>query len=310
VKGLDTTELLDKLRKLAIISFFADDDFLDILVLKGGNALNIAYGVNDRASMDLDFSMSQDLGIKVEEAKEKIKTSLERTFLEEGFITFDVNLYSTPGRIRPEYESFWGGYTVEFKVITKEQYEQLGGDLDSVRKNAVVFDNNQGKKMKIDISKYEFVEPKQGIELDGYTVYVYTPLMVVYEKLRALCQQVEGYSAIVATNRKTRPRDFFDIYSTLKKFPDLSLIDDDNLKILIEMFKIKKVPLYFLDRLKNDRDHHSQGFESVKNTISADYKLDSFDYYFDFVLSHVEEIIQRLSYLGLYESEREEVKEE
>ncbi|MDA5111008.1 nucleotidyl transferase AbiEii/AbiGii toxin family protein [Brevibacillus thermoruber] len=50
----------DKLRKLAIISLFSDDELMDILVLKGGNALNIAYKINDRASMDIDLSMDSD----------------------------------------------------------------------------------------------------------------------------------------------------------------------------------------------------------------------------------------------------------
>jgi hypothetical protein len=60
---------------------------------------------------------------------------------------------------------------------------------------------------------------------DGYTVYVYTPLMVIYEKLRALCQQVEYYSThIVSTHRRGRARDFFDIYSILEKLPKFTYI--------------------------------------------------------------------------------------
>jgi predicted nucleotidyltransferase component of viral defense system len=209
-------DYLDKLRKLAIISLFTDDELVDNFVLKGGNALSIAYGVSDRASMDLDFSMKTDFGIDIKKVHKKISAAITRTFRDEGFVPFDIKLTPTPGTVRKEYETFWGGYTLEFKVISQEHFTELGGDIDSVRRHAVVFDNNQGKKMKIDISKYEYTDPKTEIEIDGYTVYVYTPLMVVYEKIRAVCQQVEYYSAnVVATNRKSRARDFFDIHSTL-----------------------------------------------------------------------------------------------
>jgi len=309
---LDTsTEMnaLDKLRKLAIISLFTDDDLVDVFVLKGGNALNIAYGVNDRASMDLDFSMKEDFGIDMGEVRKKVSAALERTFRDEGFVTFDTKLTPTPGRVREEYESFWGGYTLEFKVITLDQYNELNGDIDSVRRNAVVIDNKQGKKMKIDISKYEYIDPKTHVDIDGYTIYVYTPLMVVYEKIRALCQQVEYYSTVVvATNRKRRPRDFFDIYSTLQKFPDLNLLSDENLNVLIEMFKIKKVPLFLLEKLSDDREFHREGFDSVRDTISSKYVLEPYDHYFDYVLSIVEEIVQRLNDLELYESEDVQVE--
>jgi len=302
-------ELLDTLRKLAIIALFTDDDLLDTFVLKGGNALNIAYGVNDRASMDLDFSMRYDFGMDIEEVREKITKALERTFREEGFIAFDIKLFPTPAKVREEYESFWGGYTLEFKVITVEQYNQLNGDIDSLRRNAVVINDNQGKKMKIDISKYEYTDPKTEAEIDGYTIYVYTPLMIVYEKLRALCQQVEYYSThIVSTNRKRRPRDFFDIYSILKTFPDLNLLSDENLNILIEMFKIKRVPLFLLEKLKDDRDFHREAFDSVKDTVSPEYQLESFDYYFDYVMNIVEEIVQRLKDLHLYTVDDIEIK--
>ena len=304
-------DYLDTLRRLAIISLFTDDELVDSFVLKGGNALNIAYGVSDRASMDIDFSMKADFGIDIKTVREKIEVALNRTFSDEGFVPFDIKLTPTPGTVRKEYESFWGGYTLEFKVISQDHFTELNGDIESVRRHAVVFDNNQGKKMKIDISKYEYIDPKSEVEIDGYTVYVYTPLMVIYEKIRAVCQQVEYYSEhVVATNRKSRARDFFDIHSTLVKFPDIQLLQDENLDILIEMFKIKKVPLFLLERLNNDRNFHNTSFDSVKDTISPEYQndLETFDYYFDYVLRIVEEIIQRLKSLGLYESDSKKIE--
>ncbi|MFB5937198.1 nucleotidyl transferase AbiEii/AbiGii toxin family protein [Peribacillus castrilensis] len=303
-------EYLDKLRRIAIISLFTDDELIDTFVLKGGNALNIAFGVNDRSSMDLDFSMKQDFGIDLQKVREKISNALERTFREENLVAFDVKLFPTPGEVRQEYEFFWGGYTLEFKVIDKERFNALEGNLESVRKNAIVMNDKQGKKMKIDISKYEYIDPKTEIELDGYTIYVYTPLMVVYEKFRALCQQVDYYSKhIVDTHRRPRPRDFFDIYTTLLKFSDMELLNLDNIDILIEMFKIKRVPLFLLEKLKDDRVFHEAGFYTVRDAVSSDVKLESFDFYFDYVLARVEEIVEVLKVNGLYEEELQEKKQ-
>jgi len=41
-------EKLELIKKLAIISMFSNDRMLDMLVLKGGNALDIIYNIADR----------------------------------------------------------------------------------------------------------------------------------------------------------------------------------------------------------------------------------------------------------------------
>ena len=52
---------LESLKKAGIVAMFADDDLMDLLVLKGGNAMDVVLQVNSRASVDLDFSMRDDL---------------------------------------------------------------------------------------------------------------------------------------------------------------------------------------------------------------------------------------------------------
>ena len=51
------SDRLREIRRLAIIGMFSDDDLMETLVLKGGNALDIVYEVAQRASLDLDFSI-------------------------------------------------------------------------------------------------------------------------------------------------------------------------------------------------------------------------------------------------------------
>ena len=48
---------LERIKKLSIIAMFSDDYLMDILVLKGGNAIDIIYGIASRASLDLDLSL-------------------------------------------------------------------------------------------------------------------------------------------------------------------------------------------------------------------------------------------------------------
>ena len=51
---------LDEIRRITITAIFSDDLLSEILVLKGGNALALIYGVSTRTSLDLDFSMNSD----------------------------------------------------------------------------------------------------------------------------------------------------------------------------------------------------------------------------------------------------------
>jgi len=51
---------LDTIRRLVIQAAFADDALTDQLVLKGGNALALVYGIGNRSSIDVDFSLAAD----------------------------------------------------------------------------------------------------------------------------------------------------------------------------------------------------------------------------------------------------------
>ena len=45
-----TGEQLEAIKRTAIVAMFADDELMDVLVLKGGNAMDIVHQVNSRAS--------------------------------------------------------------------------------------------------------------------------------------------------------------------------------------------------------------------------------------------------------------------
>lgn len=289
---------VDRIRKLAIISLFHDNDLLERFVLKGGNALNLVYGFNNRASTDIDVSMENDFSKEeLVDVIEKLQESFEDVFNGDGLKVFDFDLYPTPERVRPEYEKFWGGYTLEFKCIEKEKFNV--DDIQRTRVQSIVVGKKQQKKFTIDISKYEYCAPKRQEELEGYIIYVYSPVMVVYEKLRAICQQMDEYGSFVKTNRKPRAKDFFDIYTIVEHWKTpVDLYTDENIKMLKEIFAVKKVPLSFLSNLESYREYHRDNFNAVIDTVSG-LRLESYDYYVDYVIR----LLEPLEHLWLDEVE-------
>lgn len=277
---------LQHIRTIAIISLFSDNDLMEKFVLKGGSALNIAYGLKDRASIDIDVSMSGDFDVEfLSDVKNRLEQSLVRTFNDYNYYVFDVNLTPKPLRLSDNLKDFWGGYCLTFKIIEPSKYKSLSGNLDAMRRDAIVVGDNNKRTFKVDISKYEYCAAKEEKEVEGYTVYVYTPLAVVYEKLRAICQQMDEYIKIVPTNRKARARDFFDIYNIMEKWiTPIQFSDPNNLKTLEEIFAIKKVPLKFLGDIENEREFHRDDFNSLKQIVDAGTDLKDYDYYFDYVV--------------------------
>lgn len=65
----------------------------------------------------------------------------------------------------------------------------------------------------VDFSKHEYVEGCQEREFDEFSILVYSPEMIVAEKLRAICQQMEAYPH--KGRRNARARDFYDIYKVV-----------------------------------------------------------------------------------------------
>ena len=268
---------------------FADDDLMDTLVLKGGNALDIAHNMKLRASIDVDFSIEGDF----EDPKlvsSKIERSLSERFDSEGYQVFDYKFTSKPSKRRQDTPPFWGGYQAEFKLIEKQKYREMQGDLDNLRRNATTIGSQQQRKFKIDISKYEHCEPKQELELDYFTIYVYTLPMIVIEKLRALCQQLPEYSLRGAG--AARARDIFDIHAIVTS-KTIDITSAENRELFQPIFSAKQVPLEFLFKLKEQREFHRPDWSSVEQSVSSD--LESFDFYYDFLL----DIIDDLQALGI-----------
>jgi predicted nucleotidyltransferase component of viral defense system len=268
---------------------FSDDELLETLVLKGGNAMALVHRLSARASVDLDFSMSHDFPDGIERIQERIEKVLTETFRENGFEVFDLKMIEKPKEISEEMADFWGGYGVEFKLITLDLHKQHAHDLSALRRHALSI--GQGQKFLIDISRFEYTQGKQKADFDGYRIYVYSPEMIVCEKLRAICQQMPAYGPIIKRGRagSARARDFIDIYILVDALK-IDVLSEKVQQILTDMFAIKRVPLAFLGKVCEFRDFHREDFPAVRATMATGVKVQEFDFYFDYALDLIDSL--------------------
>ncbi len=290
----DELERQEKIKKLVIIAMFSDDILMERFVLKGGNALDLIHRVSTRASVDIDLSIDGDFTSEERPALHgRMEKALRDTFRPEGIQVFDVKLEERPPGITADLGDFWGGYSVEFKLIEVDRFEVLKENVEALRRNAVHL--GQGSVFSIDISKHEYTVGKTQVDLDGFAVFVYTPEMIVCEKLRAICQQMPEYGPVVKRSRAGSPRarDFIDIH-TLMSARKVDLTTEQNRKLLAQVFSAKRVKLSLLRKVDMYREFHRTNYDAVAATVKAGVTLKEFDFYVDFVL----DLIKQLEPLG------------
>lgn len=283
-------ERRERIKKLVIIAMFSDDALMERFVLKGGNALDIIHKVGTRASVDIDLSIDGDFDPDERYLlQSRIEKVLRETFRPEGYEVFDIRLDERPPGLTPDVKDFWGGYSVQFKLIELDRYAVLREDIEALRKHAVQL--GQGPKFLIDISKHEYTVGKVRVDLDGFAIFVYTPDMIACEKLRAICQQMPEYGPVVKRGRSgsARARDFIDIYSLLSERA-VDLTTPENRELLASIFAAKRVKLSLLGLVGNYREFHRTNYDAVAATVKAGVKLKGFDFYFDFTLSMIKQL--------------------
>lgn len=273
-----------EIRLLAIKALFSDDVLLEQLVLKGGNALNLVHRIGNRSSLDIDFSLEEDFA-DPSEAQTRMFRALEDRFRSEGVLVFDENFREIRASGSDEFASRWGGYEITFKVIEKERFDKLGGDVRKAQIQSLITGPNQQRTFTIQVSKFEYCKNKVEANLDDYTIYVYTPAMIAFEKLRAICQQMEEYPSPGRKYRIPRARDFFDIVE-ITLWQDLDFGQRGNHELVTRIFDAKSVPLELISLIPRYREFHRPDWPQVENAVSL--PLREFDYYFDFVVRQTE----------------------
>jgi len=271
-----------EIRRLAITAIFSDDVLFERVVLKGGNALSIALGLSSRTSLDLDFSIESDFE-DLDDIRVRVQRALENRFLAAGFVVFDFKFDPKPSVLREGQSHRWGGYMASFKVIKRGKYEELNANLEARRRESFVIGPGSQRVFTIDLSKYEYVVGKLEMELDDYTIYVYSPTMIALEKLRAICQQMPEY--ILQRRPSARARDFYDIHLVVS-LTGMNLSSQENLELVRHIFAAKDVPLRLLGKIKDQKEFHRPDWDSVRSS-SNNPNLAEFDDYFDFVVDQV-----------------------
>lgn len=285
---------LEKVKRLTIIALVSDDSLMEQIVLKGGNALRIIYGIPVRQSLDLDFSIDGDFGT-LDALKSKMETLLKSTFQRELLSVFDVKLNPAPNlRGVDAVGDFWGGYTLEFKVMPTQDFTRLAGTPSKQQKQAMELGRGGSRAFTVDFSKHEYCTGKQAQQIDGYRVFVYSPLMIACEKIRAICQQMPEYRGIVKSGSSSpRARDFFDIHYLVTK-SGVDLRSSEAWMVLESVFAAKHVPLRLIGGISEHRDFHRDNFASVRDTVQSVALLD-FDYYVNFLVDQLSPLQPRWS---------------
>ncbi len=289
-----------EVRKLAIQAIYLDDNLSDILVLKGGNALSILE-LTRRASYDLDFSL-YECTMEDEELEEKFKAAITNYFEENDYKVIKFEFKVKPKKeVAPKLFK-WGGYAIEFKFIDIDKYTEITKTTQeaTVKKAyAQEYANMTGTNdpVLIELSKNEYCKDFHEKAFEDITIKIYSPWMIIFEKLRAICQQMEEYKK--RTTSTPRARDFFDIYTTSKAYV-LEKTPPEEIEELKELcqniFKIKEVDMSLLERLDEYRGFHEQSFQKVIDSVLEKERsnLKSFDFYFDETKKMAEWVLKNL----------------
>lgn len=284
---------VDNIKKILIASIASDDDLMEQMVLKGGNAISLGYGLSERPSYDLDYSLEDDFSdhnIVFERLKELIS---------EGLNTNNYHLYDFSYKVKPmsqtQNHDFWGGYEILFKVISLDKWKEYNYDEEKARRGgSVIFHENGSPTFSVDISKFEYVEKKKLTTINDINLYIYLPLLIVAEKIRALCQRVPEYTTEILQQKqkqlKSRARDFYDIYILKENFP-FDHTSDEFIETLNKVFEAKRVPVDYVHKIHTMKEYHASDFLSVKETSTDRILKDNdFEFFFDYVISMINDL--------------------
>lgn len=267
--------LQDNIRLTILKALFSEPFLYDELVLKGGNALALVYGVGGRSSLDLDFSIREDFK-DIDVVSAHIKKALLNAFAEQGVQVFDFGL-----RPKPTEDStpWWGGYLAEFKLIADADAKTLNNDLDQMRRRALTINpGNQRRKYRVEISKFEYVDDSVSARLDDVDIRVYSPVLLAAEKLRALIQQHPKYTHVSPSMKRSRSRDLFDIWALSDHF---AIRLQEHYDTVLAVFAAKRVAFDLLGRFRELFDFHRADWASVE--IAVPNEIEAYEFYFDFV---------------------------
>ena len=286
---IDRDEFL-KIKKLALISLVSDDILMNKLVLKGGTCLELAYKIHSRSSKDIDFSIDSEFSAsEITQIESDLPEIFNKNFNKIGYHAFDFRIKDKP--IRMPIDIKMSGYNLLFKLVSIDIHSKFKDNIDKLRNRAISLGLSDKKDFVIDISKFEYIQNKEEKEIDGHKIYVYPPVMIICEKLRAICQKMKEYRNNPGDADLPRARDFWDIYLVQENLPKVDFKLQENRGILKHVFDAKDVDMNLLLKIKEKRHIHEDDFRNVQLTDVANKKYPTyFDFYFEYVLDLIKDL--------------------
>ncbi|MBA8777357.1 nucleotidyl transferase AbiEii/AbiGii toxin family protein [Staphylococcus schleiferi subsp. coagulans] len=279
------------IKRTTLKAIFLDERLENILTLKGGNALHL-HGLTKRESQDLDFSIRESIRLAEKNEGVIFENNIKKAFEEKGYHVISYKFQDKPKVRDNKTPPFWGGYMITFSIIKYTELQRL--ESKGIQNfNAYAESMGDGsKKIKIDLSFEEYTDPRTTTEIDGVKIYLYSPLMIVYEKIRASCQQLKEYEL---SSDKTRARDLYDIYSILTNISNVELreevVNPNNFHILRRMFELKEVPIELIPKVKKIKDRLLQDYkQTVLPQIPANAETPDFEYLFMYNIELFDEL--------------------
>ncbi len=284
------------------------------LVLKGGSALEMFYN-HPRYSQDMDFSISAAISDSSTDWKQYIEELINIFKDELSAVNHIVVTYNTKPPKDGLPSDFGRTFQMKIKITHHTAYTEARLKClkkanhhpvetcvaERISKNPTTY-----RTVHIDISDKEYTEPAVIQNLpNGYTIKVYTPVMIICEKLRAICQNTTQYlQRYNLEPRTSRVRDFFDIYHIQEKYSP-SWKDKDNLKILQEIFRVKNMPISLLNSIsllnliqstevrEINYTKRTWQYKKLKDTVKTN--LEDFEFYYSYVVKLTQEILDNIS---------------
>ncbi|MYE07652.1 MAG: nucleotidyl transferase AbiEii/AbiGii toxin family protein, partial [Oligoflexia bacterium] len=252
-------------------------------------ALRLIHGLKSRLSRDSDFSFHDKIE-KEEVFFKYLESAIRKEFSKSKLYIIDFKPTRKPKIKKTGAPDFWGGWAVEFKLITKEQL-----NLPEARRSssAIVPEGFLTNKIPIDINEMEYCEGIETIKVKSIKIKVYSKPLLVLEKLRAICQSHPDYKYRIT--QSNRARDFYDIEQIYTKVLNEGEIDNffkELSKHIVKVFEAKSVPLSLIDScLRSDDFLKSQeiGWQEVESTVKG--LNQNFSYY----VQTVKDIVRKIN---------------
>lgn len=248
--------------------------------------MDLVFELSGRSSVDVDMSMDGEIDNEL--LSKMVREAVEVRFAREDFVVFDFNFRDVPPKISDDMKDFWGGYKVDFKIISQDDFKEFEGDIEKIRRNALKVGGKDSTKFKVDISRHEYCDEKEAFEFEGIEIFGYSPAVFVAEKIRAICQQMPEYVETVKSHPSPRARDFVDIHIIANHYG--IAFDEVFFGTLEKVFQKKRAPVSLLNSIQDTFEFHSAGFESVRDTVMPDFDLQEFDFYFQYVVGKCVEL--------------------